>query len=135
MSHYVLLSGNWELLDLSTCRKLESITLPMHFRESRTRPLSNPIVGILQRASQTTLRKVHIRIYGLPKPTNIGNRTVFRIHDLDRCLSATHFPQLQVCELNIRCDFSNAGWPRCQNSARRALKDLHGRGLLKVTRD
>ncbi|RPD75505.1 hypothetical protein L226DRAFT_612537 [Lentinus tigrinus ALCF2SS1-7] len=125
------LEGNSQLLDLSACKRLESITLPMPFCKTRTRPLSEAVVSILPRASPT-LRKVSITVEHLPTPTTIGNRTIFKIHDLDKVLSATRFPHLQECELFIDIRCTPLGWAKCKGSARRALKSLHGRGLLKV---
>ncbi|RPD75499.1 hypothetical protein L226DRAFT_46284 [Lentinus tigrinus ALCF2SS1-7] len=125
------LEGNSQLLDISACKKLESITLPMYFCKTRTRPLSEPVVGILQQAS-TTLRKVIIIADNLPKPTTIGNRTIYKVHDLDKVLSPTRFPHLQECELNIGIRCTPLAWSKCKDSAQRALKSLHGRGLLTM---
>ncbi|RPD56052.1 hypothetical protein L227DRAFT_614920 [Lentinus tigrinus ALCF2SS1-6] len=131
------LEGSWQLLDVAACKKLETIILSMHFSETRTGPLSGPVVGILQRASPT-LRKVIIMVDDLPRPTTLGNRTIFKIHDVDKVLSAARFPYLQECELNIGhqvdCKVTPLGWEKCKNSVQRALKSLHGRGLLTLNR-
>ncbi|RDX47276.1 hypothetical protein OH76DRAFT_788851 [Lentinus brumalis] len=110
------LEGNWRMLNLSACTKLESISLLMHFREKPTRPLSETPVGIIQQAPPS-LRMVTIDVYCLPKSTTIGNRSVFKIHDFDKVLSTMHFPHLQGFELHICPDSSlqyrNGHWPKC----------------------
>ena len=104
----------------------------MHYKGKPSRPLSEPLVGILQETSPT-LRKFTVKVDGLQKPTTIGNQSVYKIHKLDKVLNPTRFPYLQECEFQIWPEFSQAGWPKCVDSARGALKSLHARNLLKIT--
>ncbi|KAI0720703.1 hypothetical protein C8T65DRAFT_272910 [Cerioporus squamosus] len=113
------------MLNLTACTKLESISLPIHFRENPTRPLSETLVEILQQ-TPPSLRKITINVYGLLESTAIKNRKVFKMQDLDKLLSPTRFPHLQECEFKI-CDWMlqwhrKDYWPKCVDSVQRALK-------------
>ncbi|TFK89030.1 hypothetical protein K466DRAFT_661867 [Polyporus arcularius HHB13444] len=133
--HVNSLKGNWKKLNLSACKKLRYITLPMVYRQNPKRPLSETLVKILGKAPPS-LRKITIRVYGMLRATTIGNRKVFKIHDFDKLLSPERFPHLQVFELEIgphgRLRYRNGYWATCFASAQRALKGLHERGLLRV---
>ncbi|TFK89023.1 hypothetical protein K466DRAFT_45137 [Polyporus arcularius HHB13444] len=127
--------GKSHCLDVSMCKKLESITLPMVYRANPSRPLSAAPVAILEQTPRT-LRSIIVKVQGLLKSTMIGNKSVFEMHAFDKLLTPARFPHLQAFELHIYADrmlwTEKNYWPRCVKSARSALNSLNNRGLLKV---
>ncbi|TFK89024.1 hypothetical protein K466DRAFT_661862 [Polyporus arcularius HHB13444] len=134
------LQDNWRMLNLSACKKLESISLPIHISGRAKRPVTESVIGILSQVSPT-LRKVTICATGrsLYRFTTSKDRTVFKLHELDEALSPTRFPHLQQCVYEEESDWmlipTDRYLSRCLDLLQRELRGLHDRGLLEFVGD
>ena len=138
--------GRWHSVNLASCSKLESISLFIYFRASpdQKQPTDGPALclagaGMLARAS-ATLRNITIRLHDLPKVTTLNNRQLLRLQAFDKEITRERFPRLKEVNLWIEPhrDFREKpqyDWAHVVAAARKALPQLHSRGVLKVRED
>ena len=139
-------TGQWHSVNLASCPKLESISLFIYFRASpdQKQPTDGPALclagaGILARAP-ATLQNVTIHLHDLPKLTTLNNRQLLRLQAFDKAITREHFPRLKEVTLWIEPhrDFREKrkyDWAHVVAAARKALPQLHSRGILKVRED
>ena len=138
--------GRWHSVNLASCPKLESISLFIYFRASpdQKQPTDGPALclagaGMLARAS-ATLRNITIRLHDLPKVTTLNNRQLLRLQAFDKEITRERFPRLKEVNLWIEPhrdlrEKRKYNWEHVAAAARKALPQLHSRGVLKVRED
>ncbi|TFK88466.1 hypothetical protein K466DRAFT_488889, partial [Polyporus arcularius HHB13444] len=124
-------------LNIQSCKKLESLTLPIYIPHAKPeKAVSHVGVGVLKHYAPPTLRHITIMLYDLPRPTTLGNRVVLKLQEFDKVVTEARFPHLEefsVC-ITVTDELARKSgrWMKCVGAARRALPNLHARGLLKL---
>ncbi|EJF57961.1 hypothetical protein DICSQDRAFT_157088 [Dichomitus squalens LYAD-421 SS1] len=139
---------HWQSLKLASCPKLDSIRINIYLRarptdddsdetEATNVPaLSLPGAGMLFQAS-SALRSIYIYVHDLPRVTTLNDRRLLRLQEFDKVITPDTFPLLLRVFLRIRPDGDlwrqpDYKWRKVVVGTRRALPNLHSRGMLRV---
>ncbi|KAI0720684.1 hypothetical protein C8T65DRAFT_826160 [Cerioporus squamosus] len=123
--------------DLGVREAREDRLSPLYIRpREEQRALSYVVAGLLANYAPRTLRKVTIDVRYIQSARTLEDMEVLDLQEFDKVLTQARFPNLQRFDLDVSVSWGlmdTAGYMRqCCEAARRALPDLHSRGILKV---